>query len=261
VFILKALARELILPPTSFLLLTLIGALLIWRRRRMGWALFVVGFGSLWLLCIPAVADRLAILAEKYPALDPTRPVNAQAVLVLGGGGQRYAPEYNGPMAEPILLERLTLAAYLAQHYSLPLAISGAPPEAVTMAQTLERNFGVTPRWVEDHSRDTFENAHLSAKLLFPAGLRRIILVTSSTHEWRATHEFMAAGFEVVPAPAGVSASRSEGVFQYIPSATALGRSYAAMYELVGEPVRRLLVALGVREKLDRNLGAAAVGS
>jgi uncharacterized SAM-binding protein YcdF (DUF218 family) len=126
------------------------------------------------------------------------------------------------------------------------------------MSQTLSRNFGITPRWIEGNSRDTFENAQLSAKLLFPAGIKHIILVTSSTHEGRAVHEYMEAGFEVVPAPAGVTVSRDPGVFNYMPSATSLGRSYAAVYELIGEPTRRLLSRLAVREKLDQKLRSVA---
>jgi uncharacterized SAM-binding protein YcdF (DUF218 family) len=253
VFVLKVLARELILPPTSPLLLTLIGALLAWRRRRLGWVLFAVGFGSLWLLCVPVVADQLARLAERYPALDPTQPVAAQAVVVIGGGAHRaYAPEYGGPMADGILLERLTLAAYLAHRFSLPLAVSGAPTESAAMAQTLTRNLEVTPRWIEGNSRDTFENAQLSAKLLFPAGVKKIILVTSSAHEWRAVREFEGAGFQVLPAPAGVLATREAGIFRYWPSIAALERSSASIYELIGEPMRRLLSAVGVREKLSR---------
>ena len=62
---LKTFIREMILPPTSLLLLTLVGAVLIWRRRRYGWAAFVVGFGSLWLLCLPVVADSLAAARSK----------------------------------------------------------------------------------------------------------------------------------------------------------------------------------------------------
>lgn len=253
-FALKILARELILPPTSLLLLTLLGGLLIWRQRRIGWALFVIGLGSFWLSCTPVVADQLARVAERYPAFDPDEPVAAQAVVVIGGGGQRiYAPEYRGPMADSILLERLTLAAYLARRLSLPLAISGETTEAVSMAQTLTRNFGVTPRWIESNSRDTFENAQLSAKILFPADVKKIILVTSSAHEWRAVQEFKGAGFEVWPAPAGVLSPRERGIFAYVPSAAALQRSYSAIYELVGEPARRLLSASGVREKLSRH--------
>lgn len=258
-FILKALGRGLILPPTASLILILVGAILIRRRRRFGWTVFVVGFVSLWLLCTPIVADGLCALAERYPALNPNRPLSAQAVVVLGGGGERnHATEYNGPIGEPIMLERLTLAAFLARRYSLPLAISGAPSEAVAMAATLSRNLGVTPRWIEGGSRDTYENAQLSARLLLPAGIKRIVLVTSSAHEWRAAQEFVAAGFDVVPAPAGVLGYREAGLFRIIPSPAGLMRSNSAVYELIGEPMRKLQAALGLRERFDRAVQRAA---
>ncbi len=254
-FLLKSLARDLILPPAFPLILTLIGAFVIWRHRRIGWAIFVLGFASLWLLCTPIVADGLTVLAQRCPPLDPNRPVDAQAVLILGGGQDRYrAPEYAGPIVEGILLERVALGAFLSKHYSLPAAISGSEMEAVTMTATLERNFGVTPRWIERHSRDTFENAQFSAKMLLPAEIKRIVLVTSSTHAYRATQEFRAAGFDVTPAPIGVYGRREIGVFRYIPSPAGLERSNAALYELIGEPMRQLQAALGVREKFDSGL-------
>jgi uncharacterized SAM-binding protein YcdF (DUF218 family) len=258
-FYLKSLAKGLILPPGFPLILTLIGAFLIWRHRRVGWVIFVLGFASLWLLCTPIVADGLTLLAQRCPPLDPTQPVNAQAVVILGGGPERhYAPEYDGPIVEGILLERVTLGAYLAQHYSLPVVISGSESEAYTMAGTLKRNFGITPRWVEGRSRDTFENARFSAKILFPAGVTRIVLVTSNTHEYRATQEFLAAGFEVTSAPVSVYGNREVEIFRYIPSPAGLDRSNLAIYELIGEPMRRLQAALGVREKLDGGLRRAA---
>jgi uncharacterized SAM-binding protein YcdF (DUF218 family) len=252
VFTVKAFLRELILPPTFPLILILVGALLMWGRRRFGRTVFIVGFASLWACCTPWVADQLASLAQRYPALNPDLAVSAQAVVVLGGGMQRnHAPEYNGAIAESVLLERLDLAAFLAKRYSLPLAVSGAAPEVVAMSQTLARDFGVAPRWVEGNSRDTYENAQLSAKMLFPDGIKRIILVTSSSHEWRAAHEFMAAGFDVTPAPIGVVGYRETGIFKFIPSSAGLTRSNSAVYELVGEPMRQLLATLRVREKFD----------
>jgi uncharacterized SAM-binding protein YcdF (DUF218 family) len=259
VFILKTLARELMLPPSGSLILVLIGAIMVWRRRRFGWTVCVVGFASLWLFCTPIFADRLAVLAERYPALNLDRPVNAQAVVVLGGGGERdQAPEYNGPAAEPLLLERLAFAVFLARHYSLPLAVSSAGAEATAMAQTLSRNFGIVPRWIEGNSRDTYENARLSARILLPAGIKRILLVTSSAHEWRAAHEFMAAGFEVTPAPAGVLAPRESGIFRFLPSAAGLTRSNVAVYELLGEPMRQLQAAFGIRERFDQRVRGVA---
>jgi uncharacterized SAM-binding protein YcdF (DUF218 family) len=255
VFILKPLARDLILPPSINLILILTGVIMIWRARRFGWAVFLVGFVSLWLFCTPMVADGLSSFVERYPPLNPNRPVNAQAVVVLGGGAsRRYAPEYNGAVAQSVLLERLALGAFLARQYSLPLAISGAPSETLAMTQTLSRNFGVPARWIEGNSRDTYENARLSAAILLPAGIRRIILVTSSPHEWRAAHEFMAAGFDVVPAPAAVVNTRGQWIFRLIPGPAALERSTAAVYEMIGEPMRRVLAASGLREKFDRNV-------
>jgi len=45
----------------------------------------------------------------------------------------------------------------------------------------------------------------------------------------------------VTPAPAGVWAPREPGVLRYLPDAQALLHSHLAAYELVGEPVRKLL--------------------
>ena len=259
-FILKAVGRGLILPPTSTLILILIGAVLIWRRRRFGWPVFVVGFVSLWLLCTPFVADGLCALAERYPALNPSKPVNAQAVVVIGGGGERnHAAEYHGgAIGEPIMLERLHLAAFLARNYSLPLAISGAPPETTGMSATLSRDLGVPPRWIERGSRDTYENARFSARILNAEGIKRIILVTGSAHLWRAAHEFQSVGLDVVPAPAGVWAPREAGALRFVPDAAALMRSNAAVYELIGEPARRVQAALGVRERFDKKAAGVA---
>ncbi len=83
-------------------------------------------------------------------------------------------------------------------------------------------------------------------------GVRKIILVTSSAHEWRAVQEFAGAGFNVLPGPVGVLSTREYGIFQFLPSAGALQRSHSAVYELIGEPMRRLLSASGLRENLSR---------
>jgi len=252
-FFLKSLARSLILPPAGPLLLAAIAMVLIRRGRRWGWWLLVLAVGGLWLLSTPRVAQQLAGLAEGYPPLNPDRPIQAQAIVVLGGGAKRMAaPEYGGPMAAAVLMDRLAYGAYLARRTSLPVLVTGAPEEAVTMKVTLWRSFGVQTRWVEARSRDTYENARFTAQMLFPAGVRRIVLVTSSTHMWRAAHEFMAAGFAVVPAPEGEAGDIGPFPYSYVPSPAALAQSNAALYELLGEAARRVLAASGVRERFDR---------
>jgi uncharacterized SAM-binding protein YcdF (DUF218 family) len=103
------------------------------------------------------------------------------------------------------------------------------------------RNFAIEPRWIEDRAYDTFDNARNSAQLLRTDGVQRIVLVTSADHLRRAAQEFTAAGLDVIPAPSGVWAERDLGLQRYLPDPQALLRSYLATYELLGEPVRKLL--------------------
>jgi uncharacterized SAM-binding protein YcdF (DUF218 family) len=260
-FVLKALIRSLLLPPASPLIMAVLGALLMRRWRRAGGVLLALGLCSLWLFATPVVADVLERLVEHYPALDLDKPTQAQAIVILGGGGERdYAPEYRASAPEYVLLERLSYGAYVARHTGLPILVTGAPLEALAMQTSLTRDFQVPARWVENQSRDTFENARYTAQMLKPEGIQRVILITSSTHLWRAAHEFEDAGFQVVPAPQGVWARRDMQALRYIPGASGLERSNAAVYEMIGEPMRRLQQWLGIRERLDKKAVGDALG-
>ena len=253
---LKTVLHTLLLPPGGVLLVAIAGILLLRRHRRAGMALLIAAVGTLWLLSTPIIANELTLAAERFPPLDLTKPVGAQAIVILGGGGFRSrAPEYGGaPAAEPEQLDRLAYGAYVARKTSLPVLVTGATDEAIAMSATLTRSFGVTPRWVENQSRDTFDNARYSARLLFAEHIRHIVLVTSSTHLWRATQEFQSAGFDVVPAPADVSAPREEAEFRFVPGPQALLRSRDAIYELLGERVRVILAALHLRRQSSARL-------
>jgi uncharacterized SAM-binding protein YcdF (DUF218 family) len=248
----KTVLKNLILPPAGPMLLAIIGLLLLRRRPRLARVLMALGLGSLWLFSLPFVADRFTRLTQHYPPLDLSQPtpaqLQAQAIVILGGGGQRdYAPEYGGPAAEPIMLERLAYGAYVARHTGLPILVTGNGIEPVAMRASLLRNFGIEPRWLDDRSYDTFENARNSALLLRADGIQRILLVTSATHIWRAAHEFTAVGMDVVPAPVGMLSTREFGLPRYLPDVDALGRSYLATYELLGEPVREFLALTHLR--------------
>jgi uncharacterized SAM-binding protein YcdF (DUF218 family) len=245
---LKTLLKGMILPPAGPLLLAVLGVFLIKRRPLLARTCLILGIGSLWLLSTPAVSDVLAGLAEHYPPLDLPSTTGAQAIVILGGGGQRvFAPEYGGPAAEPLLLERLAYGAYIAGKTGLPILVTGFHMEAVAMHDTLQRNFGIGARWVDDESYDIFQNARNSVRLLKAGGVNRIVLVTRATHMWRSVHEFSDAGIEVVPAPVGVHAPRDLGIFRYVPNPDALQRAHAAIYELLGEPVRAFLAASHLR--------------
>ena len=253
---LKALLHTLLLPPGGPLLIAAAGAALIgWHRsdraRRAGWALLLGALATLWLLATPVVAEALSRAAQRCPALDLSRPLTAQAIVILGGEAERaQAPEYGGePAAQLSLLERVTYGAFVARRTQLPVLVSGTAKETRAMRATLARDFNIETRWVENRSHDTFQNAAFSARLLKPADVTRIILVTSADHEWRATQEFASAGFSVVPAPVGLYAPHEYDVGSYVPSASALTRSTAAIYELLGDAARVTFAALHLRRQ------------
>jgi uncharacterized SAM-binding protein YcdF (DUF218 family) len=245
---LKTLLKNLILPPAGPLLLALLGLALLKVRPRLARIFLLAGLGSLWLLSTPIVSDALTGLVELYPPLDFRQAADAQAIVILGGGGQRaFAPEYQGPAAEPLLLERLSYGAYVAKKTGLPILVTGFSIEARAMHDSLQRNFGVETRWIDSEAYDTFQNARNSARILAAENVHRIVLVTRATHMRRSVREFADAGFDVVPAPVGILSVRDFSVSRYMPDPEALLRSHIAIYELIGEPVRIFLSASHLR--------------
>jgi len=118
------------------------------------------------------------------------------------------------------------------------------------MRDSLQRNFDIEARWVDSQARDTFENAHNSARLLNAAGIHRIVLITRATHMWRSVQEFDSAGMLVVPAPVGIMSQRGhESFMDYLPQPTGLLHSYWAIYESLGDVMRAAFDALHVRRQ------------
>jgi uncharacterized SAM-binding protein YcdF (DUF218 family) len=245
----KSILRNLFLPPAGLLVLAFVGLLLNRKHPRLGNTLIAISLGLIWLGSLPVVANSLQRMANRYPPLDLSRPVNAEAIVILAGGEVRWSPEFGGPTAAHDTLERLLYGAYVARRTSLPVLVTGSREEAEAMQATLSRSFGIETRWVENQSGDTFENARFSTRLLRADHINRIILVTTSTHEWRAVQEFRGAGLQVVPAPIGDQRRLGLRLDSFVPSTGALQRSHAAVYELIGEPIRELFSVLHLRRQ------------
>jgi uncharacterized SAM-binding protein YcdF (DUF218 family) len=250
----KTLLKQLLLPPAGLFLLAVAGALLLRWRPRTGGVLLALALAALWVLSMPVIADALTRSIQHYGAFDAAAPTQAQAIVILGGGGERLqAPEYGHPAPGPYLLERLAYGAYLAHRTGLPILVTGWHIEAVAMRDGLRDAFALEPRWVDNQSYDTYDNARNSARMLAVAGVRRILLVTSTQHMWRAAHEFSATGLSVTPAPVGLVTARPANnvvnLLRYTPDAQALERSYEVVYELLGERVRELLALTHLRRQ------------
>jgi uncharacterized SAM-binding protein YcdF (DUF218 family) len=247
-FLLKKLLAALILPPTGPVLLALLG---LWlarskssqgdaksRRWRGGglWLAMLALLGLL-VLSLPIVGTALMAPLERHPPITPAQLQRVQAIVVLGGGSYRDAPEYGGDTIGVATLERLRYGARLARESRLPLLITGGSlfggrPEGESMREALENDFGVKVRWVESVSRDTAENARLSAPTLKAAGITRIALVSHGWHLSRAVPLFEKQGLEVIPAPTMFSTGSPSLVEGLLPCG--LGRSRLALNEYLG---------------------------
>jgi uncharacterized SAM-binding protein YcdF (DUF218 family) len=254
IFLWKQLLKNLVLPPTGPLVVAVVGLALWagarWRGaggslRGVGLALCAAGVVLLWALSTPIVADSLMRSAERYPALDLGKPIEARAIVILGGGVRPGAPEYGGhPAPSSTTLQRLVYGARVARATGLPVLVSGSHFEAEAMNDFLRTDLSVTPRWVENHSRDTRQNAQMSAAILERAGIHNVVLVTSSEHMARAVTEFRIAGLAVVPAPAEMWTRRDHALLVWVPNAEALLRSQRALYEVLGRIVQSVRLEL-----------------
>ncbi|KGD61194.1 hypothetical protein T9A_01643 [Alcanivorax jadensis T9] len=92
---------------------------------------------------------------------------------------------------------------------------------------------------LEARSRNTLENAGLSANILKKRGVDTIILVTSALHMQRALAKFKDKGIGVIPAATDHEVLRRPGWQNWLPDTAALDGSARAMKEWVGYWVGR----------------------
>jgi uncharacterized SAM-binding protein YcdF (DUF218 family) len=226
--------KALVLPPGALLLLALGGLAHGSRRGRQLAATAVV---LLSLLSLPIVARELMATLE----VDARGASGAGAIVVLAADYRSPAPEYGEATVGTMTLIRLRHAARVQRATGLPLLVAGGwtPPEiqpglAQAMRQVLEREFAVPVRWLEERSRNTFENAREAARILAGEGISRVVVVTHAWHMRRALVAFAAAGLEVSPEPTGAASRETWLWTDLLPHATALAASAFAIHELVG---------------------------
>jgi uncharacterized SAM-binding protein YcdF (DUF218 family) len=246
-FLLKKLLTALILPPTGPVLLALLG-LWLTRSKSRRWQhggrwLASLSLLGLLVLALPVVGKALMAPLEPYPPITPTQLQRVQAIVILSGGTYFDAPEYGGDTVDYNTLERLRYGARLARESRLPLLVTGgAPfggrPEGESMREVLETDFGVKVRWVEAASRDTVENASLSAPILKAAGITRIALVSHGWHLPRAIALFEKQGLTVTPAPMAFSTRSPSLVDALLPGG--LGYSREVLKEYLGQLYNRI---------------------
>lgn len=243
--------KQLLLPPGILLLLL---ALAWWFRRtrpRLAGCCFALGLGGMWLMSLPVMVEWGARALETAPPLAredwSSLAQHADAIVVLGSGRERGDPAWGSDQPTGIGLERQRYAARLAKASGLRVLTSGGlhygtpPSEAELMAVSMQDDFGVTVRWKEERSRTTWENAQMSAEILLPEGIKRVVVVTQAWHMPRAVWSFEKAGFSVVPAPVGfLGQDNARPLGGWMPEFKSVWQSGQLLNEAVGQVGYRL---------------------
>ena len=237
-----------LLPPLSLVMLGGAGWWLSRRFRLAGKALIMTSIVLLLGLSTGA-GSRLLVAPLENRSLPVPNPkmVDAQAIVILGGGRSFAAPE-DGERDQPgaQTLARLRHGARLQRLTGLPILVSGGAPdrggesEAAVMARTLREDFKIPVRWIEDTSENTAQNAAHAATILREAGIDRVLLVTDAIHMPRAIQIFSGTGLSLVRAPTDFVSRKTLSVEDFIPDPRFLRHSHYALHEWIGMVWHRL---------------------
>lgn len=229
---------DLVLPPTSLIVATVVGVALLKRRRALGVTLIVASQLVLGALCLPVVAYALARSLEP-PPVTAAKLKQAQAIVILAGGNSRGSPEWGGETVKTYTLQRVRYGAKLARETGLPILVTGGRPERTRyaegelMREILVGEYKIEVRWTDLEAMTTGENATMAAKLLKADKVQRIALVTDAMHMPRSQRAFERAGLEVIACPTAYAGQRPFTVFQLVPGIAALQLSNMALREWV----------------------------
>ncbi len=201
--------------PLFWVLVPLVGSLLLARRharisRQLTWAALAALLLSCWAYLPSTMLEHLESRHPQLPTGTDMRQFTG--VVVLGGALARSDLwTAHNQVALNDSAERMTAAVSLArQHPHLQLLFTGGvaslPAAGLTEAVRAKMFFdemGVAPSrvWYEGSSRNTFENASLSATLAGVDTRQRWLLLTSAYHMPRSMGVFTKAGWNVTPYP------------------------------------------------------------
>ncbi len=254
----KPVFAALLLPPVPWLVLMLVGAWFMRRRRGLGWTLLLTSMAGMW-LCSTAVVAEFAErqMISRIEVLDEGRVAELQrqvragrrvAIVVLGGGRHLWAPEFQRASLTQQSMIRLHYGVWLARQTGAPLMFSGGvghgardgPGEADIAARVAEREYQKPLRWIEGESRDTKENAVRSVALLTREGIAEVVVVTHGWHmpralamfEWASARQGVA--LKVTAAPMGLGRGDSLPLLRWLPSTEGISLMRAVLREFVG---------------------------
>ena len=187
----------------------LIAAAMPWKRLTIGTmaAAFLILGSATW---TSLGQNLLEPLEDRISRPNPV-PENVEGIVVLGGGLEGAINLVRGGYELNAAGDRFVETAVLARRYpqarvvvsggSGSLMLEGEGDAATAQRLLTAQGVDQSRLVLENESRNTYENALFSKKLVAPAPGETWLLVTSAFHMPRALALFRKAGFEVVPWP------------------------------------------------------------
>lgn len=219
-----------VLQPSSMLLvLFLAGLVLHWfGRRRAAIRVLALTVAIYAIGGLTPLANAVLWSLERYyprPAMEELDRV--EGIIVLGGVVDTLVAQDGAEIPLNEAAERLTEAAALAVRFpAARIVISGGDGallygsgDEASLARRFLTRLGIDEGRIllETGSRNTWENAAFTRKLIEPKPEERWLLITSAFHMPRAAAVFQAAEFDVTPWPVDFRTRGREDLLRFPP--------------------------------------------
>ncbi|HMF05982.1 MAG TPA: YdcF family protein [Methylocella sp.] len=238
-------------PSNVIACMALLGLVLLVLRRPSGRIVAGVALAAFVAAAFSPLGNMLLTPLEQwFPAFSyPDRQI--EGIIILGGS---YDTQMQGYISTIVLEEDthpMAVVADLSRRYPhAKIVFSGGtdPPTRQPTEAAIAKQFFVSCGIaadrisIEEQSRNTKENAQLTAQLIHPAPGSQWLLVTSAYHMPRAFGTFQTAGFNVIAFPVGWRTYGWRDFWRPAASATEnLRRVDVAAHEWIGLLAYRLL--------------------
>ncbi len=231
-------------PLTWALLLVLAGAWGAHRgRTKLALRAPLAAAAILYVFSVSPVANGIAraLEASATTTLSPTKTYDVVVVLggILNDSSTPSTPEFSEAV------DRIIAGYDIIRHdRARYILLTSDTHEAHALAKQLV-DWGVDPARIvlEEHSRNTRENALESAKIIHDRGWSEVLLVTSALHMPRAAGAFRAADvtFDTLAVDRLAATPEQSKGARLDPRADALNLSTTALREAVGRLVYRIM--------------------
>ena len=210
-----------------------------WSRSKAFLLFRLVALGLCWLLLMPAGANALVLMIERFLPNAPICPAVASGPVVVLMGGLLRQPESPGDFSAltPQSLRRVAVGVEVARRQPDQVLIFsggvGSPSEAELAAALAEKLAPGLRFLTENRSTSTWDNATQLKRHGF-VGDAVTQMITSAMHAPRAALAFRAQGLPVCRHVLDSDFLAPGGLGYWVPQASALVKSNRSIHELLG---------------------------